>query len=55
MATQKREINGSHYAFDPRSVVGQAEQVTAVAHTIARTADEVWEGASEQLRNRNSF
>jgi len=50
MAPQKRAINGNHYTFDPRSVIGQAEQVTSAAHTIARTADEVWQGASEQLR-----
>ncbi len=46
MATQKRAVNGTHYAFDPRSVLGQAEQVTASANSIAKTADEVWEGAS---------
>ncbi len=51
MATQKRDINGAHHEFDARGVIGQAEQVTASAHDIARTADEVWEGSAEQVRS----
>ena len=47
MAVQKRELNGTHYAFDTASVLGQADQVAASAHEIATTADEVFDGASE--------
>ena len=52
MATQKRAVNGNHYAFDPRSVLGQARASVPPRRTASRkTADEVWEGASEQLRS----
>ena len=53
MATQKRTINGSGYkpaGFDPRLVLGPADQVTATASSLARIADEVWSGSEEQVK-----
>src|SRR4051812_49455596 len=56
MATQRRNgnVNGrpaAHAtAFDPRRVIGHAEEVVASANGIALMADEVSTGAEEQTR-----
>ena len=64
MATRKRTGSNGHGVnpgngtngraaarFDPRLVLGQTDQVTASAASIARIADEVWEGAETQIKS----
>ncbi len=47
----RRASHARSARFDPRLVLGQTEQVTASANSIARIADEVWDGAETQIKS----